>query len=218
MKKILPFQTTISFSIFFVFCTFSFYYQEVNANLLYNEANKSILNGSVSLIEKFVVIDTPQLQEIIQGKKRPPQKLDQTIAAMISSSSPEVAANGYHLQKLAYNLNPTLYIRNGSINNPSGKAPVCLDTDIASLGKLYEANELYQQVEYITIRVEKANDLSAMVNSAKFQEFINLKYIYFLCTFEICIGDGCEIPIISQMVQETESLNLLILYKVSIPE
>lgn len=218
MKKNLPSQTTIFVSLFSVLFTCLVYYQEVNANLLVTESDKLLLYGSIFCTENMVVINNQQLQDIIQGKKRPPQNLDQAIATMISSSNPEVAANGYHLKKLAYDLNPTLYLRNGSTNNPSGKTPVCLDTDMTSLGKLYEVNELYQQVEYITIRVEKDKDLSAMVNSVKFQDFRNLKYIYFLCTFEVCSGTGCEIPIISQMVQETESLNLLILYKVSIPE
>jgi len=218
MKKHLPSQTTIFVSLFSILFTCLFYYQEVNANLLGTESNKLLLHGSIFFTENVVVNNNPQLQDMIQGKKRPPQNLDQTIAVMISSSNPEVAANGEHLKKLAYDLNPTLYLRNGNANNPSGKTPVCLDTDMASLGKLYEANELYQQVEYITIRVEKAKDLSAIVNSTQLQDFRNLKYIYFLCTFEVCSGTGCEIPIISQMVQETESLNLLILYKVSIPE
>jgi len=144
--------------------------------------------------------------------------LDETIASMLSSSDPEVVAEGQHLQSLVYDLHPTIYVRNGNLTLPAGNIPECIDSDASSVWTLYEDNPQFNQVELITIRIEQESDLATVLNLDGLQAFTNLKYVYFMCTFEICSSPGCEATMISQMVQGTGNPDLLILYKISIPE
>jgi len=144
--------------------------------------------------------------------------LDETIASMLASSDPLVVAEGQHLQSLAYNIHPTIFIRSGNLTYPEGSTAECVDSDASSVWTLYEDNPLFNQVELITIRIEQESDLATVLNLDNLQAFTNLKYIYFLCNFEICSSPGCEAALISQMVQGSDNPEVLILYKISVPE
>ncbi len=157
-------------------------------------------------------------QYVGQAKSIGIRDLDETIGRMQSSSDFKVVSEGQHLQSLAYDLHPTLYIRNGNLSNPDGSAPKCVDIDASSVWKLYEDNLQFSEVELITIRIEQPGDLAIVVNLANFQGFTNLKYLCILSTFEICFSPGCVVTMISPMVQGTDGSEALILYKVSIPE
>jgi len=157
-------------------------------------------------------------QKVSIPKKQAVRNLDEAIAAMLSSSNPEVIAEGKHLKSLAYDLNPTIFLRNGNLSNPGESVPKCVDSDASSVWKLYEDNPQFNLVELITIRIEKTSDLATIINLTSFQDFVSLKYIYFLCTFEICSSPGCEATSISQIVQVTDNSDALILYLISIPE
>jgi hypothetical protein len=157
-------------------------------------------------------------QKVTLHTKRAVRKLDETIFAMLSSSDPETVADGQHLQSLAYDLNPTLYLQDGDLKNPSGEMPYCAESDATSVSKLYKDNSQFSQVELITIRLNQASELATIVNTANFQNFPDLKYILILCSFEICSSPGCEASTISQIVQVAENSNFLILYQISIPE
>jgi hypothetical protein len=156
-------------------------------------------------------------QKIALLTKRAVQNLDEAIAAMLSSSDPDVNAEGRYLKSLTNDLNPTIYIRNGHVSSPDTDIPKCVDIDASSVLKLYEDNLQYSAVELITIRLEQQSDLSTVLNLANLQNFTSLKYLYILSSFEICTSPGCEAAMISSMVQGTDNSNSLILYKISIP-
>ena len=158
----------------------------------------------------------PQYQGAVE--KRAIRNLDIAITSMQSSPDPDVIAEGFHLQSLAYDLNPTVYIQNGELKNPSGKTPKCIEIDAFSVSKLYEDNSQFGQVELVEVRIQQAGELETIINAVNFQNLPNLKYLVIHCSFEICTGPGCEAPIISQMVQGTENSDFMILYQISVSE
>jgi hypothetical protein len=159
----------------------------------------------------------PDNQKEVLHTKEAVQNIDEAIANMLSSSDPVVIAEGQHLRSLAYDLNPTIYINNGKLSNPEGKSPKCVDLDASSVGKLYDNDPQLNQVEFITLRIEEESDLATLVNLDNLQNFPKLKYIYIHFTFNICSNPGCEATMISPMVRGTDNSDVLILYKISIP-
>jgi hypothetical protein len=162
-------------------------------------------------------VNTPiQQEQALQ--KRAVLSLDAAIASMISSPSPAKVAEGEHLKSLAFDLLPTIYFNSGQQVNPSGKAPICAETDVVSVSKLYEENTQFSQVELIILKINKSSDLGTVLRPELLRSFSSLKYLCISSSFEICTGTGCEAPIVSQMVGETGNSNYLILYQISIPE
>jgi len=151
-------------------------------------------------------------------KKSAIRNIINAIASMKSSSDPATVDEGKHLENLAFKINPIIYFKNGNTTLIGESSPVVIDTDVASIFKLYEENSLYRTVEIITIRVENESELSAIIDLTNINGFRDLKYVYFLCTFNICPNPGCEAGIISQMIQGNESSNAIIYFNVSIPE
>jgi len=156
----------------------------------------------------------PQYQVTVE--KKAIRNLDKAITSMKSSPDPDVIAEGFHLQSLAYDLHPTVYIQNGELKNPSGKTPKCIEIDAFSVSKLYEDNSQFGQVELVEVRLRQASELETIINAVNFQNLPDLKYLVIHCSFEICSSPGCEAPIISQMVQGTENSGLIILYQIAI--
>lgn len=162
-------------------------------------------------------VNTP-LQQEQAVQKRAVLSLNAAIASMISSPSPAKVAEGERLKNLAFDLRPTIYINSGQATNPSGKTPLCVETDVISVSKLYEENVQFSKVELITLKITKNSDLGTILRPELLRSFSSLKYLCISSSFEICTGPGCEAPIVSQMVAETGNSNYLILYQISIPE
>lgn len=161
---------------------------------------------------------TPFPQENQQDKKKPPRDLNHTIINWLSSPDPNQAKQGQWLQGLAFQHLPTLYFREKNITIPEDKVSVRIDSDASSIDRFYENNDLFNSIEYITIRIEKNYELSSQIDLSQMQSFNSLKYICFLCTFEICQGTDCEVAVIARMVKGLEDNPVLIFYNVSIPE
>jgi hypothetical protein len=161
----------------------------------------------------------PPLQQD-QGiqQKRAVLAIERAITSMLSSPDPAKISEGEHLKSLAYDLHPTIYINAGQQINPSGKTPVCVETDINSISLLYEDNDEFRQVELLIIKISKPGDLSTLLDPDNFTSFTNLKYLCISSSFAICTTQGCEAPLISQMVSASDNSGFLILYEISIPE
>jgi hypothetical protein len=217
MKKFLLIQFIFSFLIILVL--------EVSAAAYKNNLTVSSISpvGIASQVVNFNLIfslthlNDSGLLPSSMSDEQAALDLDETIASMLASSDPLVVAEGQHLQSLAYDIHSTIFIRSGNLTYPEGNTAECVDSDASSIGTLYEDNPQFNQVELITIRIEQESDLATVMNLDSLQTFTNLKYINFLCTFQICSSPGCEPTMISQMVQGTNP-DIMILYKISVPE
>jgi hypothetical protein len=147
------------------------------------------------------------------------QELNNKLALMKASPDPLVRAEGVHLESLVYNLQPTLYFDNGQLEIVPEASPVRVNTDVSSLSQVI--NSRYNQVEILVIRIQNPVDLQMSLQLSGLSAYSNLKYVYFLCSFELCpekIVEGkCEKEKIANMVNIGDNSGIGIVYSVSIP-
>jgi len=68
------------------------------------------------------------------------------------------------IQNLANNLNPTIFINNGVVKKFKNDAAVCVDVDAQSIIKLNSIDSLVDNVEFLRIRINSANDLNYVLD------------------------------------------------------
>ncbi|MFH1119387.1 MAG: hypothetical protein V1775_06150 [Bacteroidota bacterium] len=148
-------------------------------------------------------------------------QLNLQISGMLSSADPAVVAEGQHLQSLVSDLYPTLMFQNGVLIQYGGDNSVKAECGVASLTDLYQPDEAFATVEIILIKIQSVQDLQTIVNLDGLTGFTQLKYLFFLCDFELCSQSGqsqtCEQEIFAAMIQGSGIEGLKVLYKVSIP-
>ncbi|WP_417291062.1 hypothetical protein [Corallibacter sp.] len=105
--------------------------------------------------------------------------------AQVQGRSAQVIAN--YPEDLLFNLESSIYIKNNAVLNTYGStAPKVLKVkDSQSLNFLYTYNELYNEVEMITINLKSLSDLSSPFDVDSIRGFSHLKYIYLKCEFPI---------------------------------
>lgn len=88
--------------------------------------------------------------------------------------------------KLAYNLHPTIYVKNGIEKKTYGKdLPVKLTLeDAKSISILNSGKSKYNQVQLITIKLSNSGDLNTILDLSNISGFSKLKYIYIKCHFK----------------------------------
>jgi hypothetical protein len=125
------------------------------------------------------------------------------------------------LRSLLFDQQPTLYLEENNVVSEKVDSPLLLETDAASIKRLYEIKPEYNNVEVVRINIEKQEDLNLLLDIARLSNFNNLKYLYFLCTFDICTDQttksACETEKILKMVTPSKNSNITILYLISIP-
>lgn len=126
------------------------------------------------------------------------------------------------LEKMLYGLNPTLFLKEGTVKQYGESLPVLVCSDVLSLELLYKENPLFSKTAIIRISIDNLTDLSALLDLDKLSSFVNLKYIVFRSSFEICAGEtnksSCELGKISAMIHSSAGNNFKILCQVSVPE
>src|SRR5690606_37788182 len=82
--------------------------------------------------------------------------------------------------------NHSIYIENSRIINVTGEtSPKVLKLlDGTSSSLLLDNNNLYRQVEVITITLNRASDLNNRLDLSRINGFPSLKYVYVKCLFE----------------------------------
>jgi hypothetical protein len=176
---------------------------------------RSVISSSLITKPIFLCPD----EQIDQGmQKRAIYELDKLLTFMLSSPDPATVSKGERLQRLVKDLNATIYMNDSQQRNPSQELPVSIETDANSVWMLYENNPEFNNVELITLRISQVSELSTIINAESFQSLPNLKYLFILCSFEICSSPGCEGSIISKMVQGDDYEDFMIIYQISIPE
>ncbi len=113
---------------------------------------------------------------------------------------------------LLHGKNPTIYIKNASVLNVTGEEnPKVLKLlDISSSSQLQNENALYNDVEVITITLNRASDLNNRIDVNTLNGFNSLQYIYVKCLFE------CSEQQIRGFILNTDNITT-IFYKVVNP-
>jgi len=92
--------------------------------------------------------------------------------------------NMQNVKELVYNTQPSIYFY-GGVEKVFGDKPRNLFTDTNSISSLNNSITLKNNIEIVTINLENPNQLNNPINLTLFSEFKNLKYIYFISTFDI---------------------------------
>lgn len=125
------------------------------------------------------------------------------------------------IRSLVNDLQPALYYQQGELIGDRVVTPLLIDTDAASLNQIYANNPQFSNVQIIRIRLNSPEDLNVNLDISRLEFFPNLKYVYFLCTFDICEDESsksvCEIGKISKMIISGESSKIKFFYLISIP-
>jgi hypothetical protein len=88
--------------------------------------------------------------------------------------------------ELLHGKNPTIYIKDASIINVTGdESPKVLKLlDATSSNILRNANNQYNDVEVITITLNRISDLNLRFDLSSINGFNSLRYIYIKCMFD----------------------------------
>lgn len=138
------------------------------------------------------------------------QELGQAISTMKLSSIKSVQDESSHINSLVNDLQPTVYINNGTIKTFSNAPYICADVDLLSLGTLIQTNSIFSQVELLKIRIN-AGDIGSVLNLSNLTSFTNLKYIVFLCSY------NCDPVAINNMYTGNSGSGITVFYQISIP-
>lgn len=136
------------------------------------------------------------------------KEYNKLISEMTSSTDEAVQSQAVRLQKLATELQPTVYVGD-EIKAFGGEAPVCAIIDGASVAKIYTDNNLYSSVELLTIIIDQSG-LSTPINLSSLTSFPNLKYIRLLCEYSFTASQ------IESMVTGSNTA-IIVCYLVSMP-
>jgi len=186
-------------------------------NLIYNLKQKS---GKTQLFSPALIKQAlPVLLLIIlflistQNLKAQNIKEYSDLANSITSADKQNGSSeAKHLKSLIFDLNPKIYIYNKEDKRYGNEPPVCLNTDVNSIERLYEANNLFEKVELISININNPSELNFILDFSKLNSFINLKYVQFLCSFE------CDPILIKQLYKENSKTGMIVFYRISLPE
>lgn len=148
-------------------------------------------------------------------------ELGTKLSAMDKSADAYIRNEAVYLKSLVSDLQPTLYLQNGKFKQTELQISKRINTDVSSLQLLNLQNPIYENAEIICIKIENENDLLATLNLSDLSGFKSLKYVYFLCTFNVCQGQyspsECEVEKIAQIIKRNENPGYLVFYSVIIP-
>lgn len=123
------------------------------------------------------------------------------------------------LQTLVRDLHPAVYLDNLELK-VYGDNPVVLYVDAASIKMLVEAQETFEDVELITLKLRSAKEESAKINVSQLKAFTNLKYVLVQYEYDACSGgsDTCLDKKADAAVALPTDSNVEVLYQLSIPQ
>lgn len=122
------------------------------------------------------------------------------------------------LKTLAWDLHPAVYLVESEMK-VYGDNPVVLFMDAASIKMLAGAQEEFEEVELITLKLRSAKDESAKVNVSQLKAFTNLKYILVQYEYDACgDGDVCLDKKADAAITLPADSDVEVLYQLSIPQ
>ncbi|GAA4038117.1 hypothetical protein GCM10022386_24960 [Flavobacterium cheonhonense] len=92
--------------------------------------------------------------------------------------------NMQNVKELVYNTQPSIYFFGGVVK-VFGDKPRNLFTDANSISSLNNSVTLKNNIEIVTVNLDNPNQLNTPINLSQLSEFKNLKYIYFITSFDV---------------------------------
>lgn len=92
--------------------------------------------------------------------------------------------NMQNVKELVYNTQPSIYYFGGVVK-VFGDKPRNLFTDVNSIAGLNNSITLKNNIEIVTVNLDNPNQLNTPINLSQLSEFKNLKYIYFISSFDV---------------------------------
>lgn len=114
--------------------------------------------------------------------------------------------NMQNVKELVYNTQPSIYFYGGVVK-VFGDRPRNLFTDTNSISSLNNSITLKNNIEIVTVNLDNPNQLNTPINLSQLSEFKNLKYIYFITSFDVSNNA------IANLIQG-ESEKYMVFYKV----
>ncbi len=189
-------------------------------NLIASSMNRSFTLKIIFICFFVVFISIIKVKSQNPSAEQKIFELDSKLSAMRAARDEPTKVEGIYLNSLISDLLPSIYFQQGKLVGTYKDNPIVLFTDISSLPSLSDLNPLYKKIEIISIKIKKPADLQKALRISDLTAFDNLKYIYFLCDFNICPNQiqntECINEKISAMIQRTENSSIEILYKTNI--
>lgn len=104
--------------------------------------------------------------------------------ARAASVSNVTLLNMQNVKELVYNTQPSIYFFGGVVK-VFGDKPRNLFTDANSISSLNNSVTLKNNIEIVTVNLDNPNQLNTPINLSQLSEFKNLKYIYFITSFDV---------------------------------
>lgn len=137
------------------------------------------------------------------------QKVVHISAYIASISANNTTDSNYTLLRfnsLINDKNPSVYITNSNVSL-YGVNPTCLYTDVNGLTNINNPTILKDNIEMITIKINKISDLSTILNLELLASYPKLRYIYFLSSINVTRNN------IRNMLQNTND-NYSVIYNI----
>jgi len=136
--------------------------------------------------------------------------LDNKIGSLKAIENQTRSREGSRLESLAYELNSMVYLRDGQLLSYGETNPVYMEINYEDFNVLYASNTLYNNIEYIRIKVTPNRITRSILDVNRLTHFPSLKYIQFECNFNYSPND------ISKLYVPSQGINML--YQIVIAE
>jgi hypothetical protein len=138
-----------------------------------------------------------RLIEVNEYLKKEPKKESTSLASTISVKS------------LVKDLHPSIYVNNGVVNT-YGKPAKVMFVDTQSISRLRDLNLEMSQVELVTVKINKREDLLNPIDLSLFSSYPSIKTILIKVSFD------CSIDQINNLIKNSKT-DHTILYSVEKP-
>lgn len=153
----------------------------------------SLLLPFLSFSQDFKVIE---VKEYLKNE----QKMESTKAKVDRTTS---------VKSLIKDLHPSIYVNNGSVNS-YGKPAKVMFIDTQSISRVRDLNLDLSQVELVTVKINKKEDLSTPIDLSVFSNYPAVKIIHLSVSFD------CTVDMLTNLIKNNKT-DFTILYSVEKP-
>ena len=129
--------------------------------------------------------------------------------------------NSERIISLNTGVHSKIYLSDNTLmySNPSSP-PLVVETDLASVSKLYEENSDFNSIELIKIRIKSAPGKSLLFNTSQLSSFDKLKCIVLVYEYHACSDNSeqCLSSMTDSLVKTDDPTTVHILFDLSIPQ
>lgn len=173
-------------------------------------------------IKSIISVLTFLIMSICIAKPAYSQQIEVVPIATAHTVNQNKTFNTISFQDLTLGIVPTVYLKNGLIENPmNSTSPIRLIVDMASIQLLNESQLLFDEVKLIVFKLKSNEELITLKKIISFNHFPQLELIYFSCSFNLCGGNGteeCEIQTLENSMNPISKAGLSAFYTSSIEQ